>query len=177
MEAVVPIMSRLGAHAAPDLDDIARRLARAAEQLDRMLAGRPADCGIVAADELGDPLGVDVAVQHNDRNFGIDRLLDNAGQSRRLLGRDEEEIDLLHHQVLAVGDLLLGLVLAVGDDEVDIGMVLCLGLDVLVELHPPRLQRGALAEADFPLGRGLGRAPSGRHMNGHCRAGHGGRQF
>ena len=93
------------------------------------------------------------------------------------LGEIEQHVDLLDDQVLAIGDLLLGLVLAVGDDELDLGMVLRLGLDVLVELHAPGLERGALAEADFPFRRRLGRRPAGRQVDRHRGAGHGRRQL
>ena len=71
----------------PNFDDIAGRLAGAAEQLHRIFAGRPANQRVVPADELGDPLGVDVAVEHDDRNFGVDRLFDHAGQPADLWAR------------------------------------------------------------------------------------------
>ena len=129
-----------------------------------------ADQRIVAADELGDPLGVDVAVEHDHGNLGVDRLLDHAGQARQFLGRDEQDVDLLDDQIFAIGDLLLGLVLAVGDDEVDLGVFLRLGLDVLVELHAPRLERGALAEANLPFRGCLGRRPAGRQIDRHRRS-------
>ena len=78
-------------------------------------------------------------------------------------GEIKQHVDLLHDQVLDVGDLLFRLVLSVGDDELDLRMVLGFGFDVLVELHPPRLERGALAEAHSPLRRRLGRVqPAGR---------------
>ena len=170
VEAVVAVMSGLRAHAAPDLDDIALRLAGAAEQLHRIFAGGLADEHIVAADELGDALGVDVAVEHDHRNLGVDRLFDDAGQAGRFLGRDQQHVDLLIDKVLDVGDLLFCLVLPVGDDELDLRVILRLGLDVLVELHAPRLERGALAESDFPFRRGLGRRPAGRQVGGHRRA-------
>jgi hypothetical protein len=64
--------------------------------------------------------------------------------------------------VIDVGDLLFGLVLPVGDDEIDLRVVLGLGLDVLVELHAPRLERRALAEPDLPFRGSLGRRPAGR---------------
>src|SRR5262245_21499759 len=118
------VMRRLGAEAAPDLDDIAGRLALAAEEAHGILAGLAADQLVVAADELGVAVGVDVAVEHYDGDLRIDRLLDDAGQARRLLRRDEKDVDLLADEVLDVGDLLLGLVLAVGDDQLDVGLLL-----------------------------------------------------
>jgi len=86
MEAVVPIMSGLGAHSTPNLDDVADCLAGPTEQLHGVFTGSFTDCNIVAADELGDALGVDVAVEHDHGNLGVDRLLDHAGQARRFLG-------------------------------------------------------------------------------------------
>ena len=145
----------------------------AAERLDRPLAGRPADQHVVAADELGVAVGLDVAVEHEDRDAGVDRLLDHAGEARRFLGRDQERVDLLADQVLDVGDLLLGAVLAVGDDQLDLGVLRRLGDDVLVELRPPRLDGRGLAEADHPLlvlrpGEALGQV--GRHRQAGDRA-------
>ena len=177
MEAIVPVVGRLGPHAAPDFDDIALCLARAAEQFHCVFASGATDRQIVAADELGDPLGVDIAVEHDHRDLGIKGFLAHARQSCRFLRRDQEHVDLLHYQVLAVGDLLFGLVLAIGNDEVDVGIFLRFGLDVLVELHAPGFQSGALAEPDLPLGRCLGWPPCGRHVDRHSGAGHGGRQF
>ena len=66
-------------------------------------------------------------------------------------GEIKQRVDLLADQVLDVGDLLLGLVLAVGDDQLDFGMLLGLGDDVLVELGAPRLDRRRLREADLPF--------------------------
>ena len=142
----------------------------AAERLHRPLAGRPADQHVVAADELGVAVGLDVAVEHEDRDAGVDRLLDHAGQARRLLRRDQQRVDLLADQVLDVGHLLLGAVLAVGDDQLDLRVLRGLGDDVLVELRPPRLDGGGLAEADHPLlvlrpGEALGQ------VGGHRQAG------
>ncbi len=151
VEAVVPVVRRLGAHAAPDLDHVARRLAGAAQHLDGIFAGGAADQLVVAADELRVLVGLDVAVEHEDRDLGIDRLLHHAGQAGRFLRRDQQRVDFLADQVLDVGDLLLGLVLAVGDDELDLGMLRGFGDDVLVELDAPRLDRGRLREADLPF--------------------------
>ena len=170
MEAVMAIVGRRRAHAAPDLDDIARRLARSAEQLHCVFAGSFADQRVVAADELGDALGVDIAVEHDHRDLCVDRLLHHAGEARQLLRRDQDHVDLLDDQVLAVGDLLFRPVLAVGDDELHLGMELGLGFDVLVELHAPRLERRALAEADLPFRRRPRRRPAGRQVDGHRNA-------
>ena len=51
---------------------------------DGIFAGRPADQHVVAADELRVLVGIDVAVEHEDRDLGIDRLLDDAGQAGRI---------------------------------------------------------------------------------------------
>ena len=170
MEAVVAVVCGLRAHAAPDFDDIALGLAGPAEQLDRVFAGGPSDQRIVAADELGDPFGVDVAVENDHGNLRVDRLLDHARQTRQFLWRDEQDVDLLDDQIFAVGDLFLGLVLPVGDDELDLGVFLRLGFDVFVELHAPGLERSALAEADFPFRGCLRRRPAGRQIDGHRRS-------
>ena len=151
VEAVMTVVRGLRAHAAPDLDDVARCLARAAEQFDGIFAGRAADQLVVAADELRVLVGFDVAVEHEDRDLGVDRLLHDAGQAGQFLRRDQQRVDFLADQVLDVGHLLLGLVLTVGDDELDIGMLGGFGDDVLVELGAPRLDRRRLAEADLPF--------------------------
>ena len=78
------VMRRLRAHAAPDLHHVALGLAGAAEQLDGVLAGGTADQLVVAADELRVAVGVDVAVEHEDRDLGVDRLLDDAGEAGRI---------------------------------------------------------------------------------------------
>ena len=145
--------------ATPDLDHIALGVARPAQQLDRILAGSTADTLVVATDELGDAVGIDVAVEDDDRNAGIDRLLPHhRRQPRRFLGRDEQHVDALADEVLDVGHLLLGLVLAIGNDQLDLGMLLGFLLHVLVELDPPRLENRRRREAD-PIFRGCANAP------------------
>ena len=151
VEAVVPVVRRLRPHAAPDLHDVAGRLARAAQRLDRPLPGRPPDQHVVAADELRIAVRLHVPVEHEDRDARIDRLLHHAGQPRRLLRRDQQRVDFLPDQVLDVRHLLLGPVLAVGDDQLHLRMLRRLGDDVLVELRPPRLDRRRLAEPDHVL--------------------------
>ena len=138
-----------------------------------MLAGGLADDDIVAADELRIAIGLDIAIEHDDRDLGIDRLLDDAGEAGGFLGRDEERVDLLADQVLDVGDLLLGAVLAVGDDELDLGVLLGLGDDVLVELGPPRLDGRGLGEADHVL-LVLGAGSARGQVGGDGEARHGG---
>src|SRR3954451_19708345 len=162
VEAVVAVVRRLGAGIAPDLDHVALRLARPTQQLHRVLARSTPDQHVVAADEAGVAVGVDVAIEHDHRDLGVDRLLDHAGQPRRLLGRHQERVDLLLDEVLDVRHLLLGAVLAVRDQQLHLRVLGRLGLDILVELHPPRLDRRHLREADPPLRGPARRAPARR---------------
>ena len=51
-----------------------------------MLSRRFADHHIVAADPLGELVGIDVAVKHDHRNAGIHRLFHDTGQACGFLG-------------------------------------------------------------------------------------------
>ena len=130
-----------------------------------MRAGSLADGDVVAADELGVAVGIDVAVEDEDRDAGLDGVQDHAGETGQFLGRDQQGIDLLADEVLDVGHLLLGAVLAVRHQELDILVLLGLGADVLVELDPPGLDRGHLREPD-PIGLVLGRRRAERRRGG-----------
>ena len=148
VEAVGPVMRRLRAETAPDLDDIALGIAFAAQRVKRELAGGLADHDVVATDKLDELVGIDVAVENEDGNARRGRFLDDTGQTGRFLRRNQDRIDFLDDEILDVGDLFFGAVAGIRDDQFDLGMQRRLGPKILVELHAPRLDGGDLREAD-----------------------------
>ena len=116
------VMCRLGAHAAPDLDDIAGGLALAAEQFDGVFTGSAADQLVVAADELR---VLSVSTLRSSTKTGIFASIAccTTPVTRGFLRRHQQRIDFLADQVLDIGDLLFRLVLAVGDDQFDFRML------------------------------------------------------
>ena len=72
-------------------------------------------------------------------------------KSGRFLGRDDQDVDALGDEVLDVRDLLFGLVLTVGDDQLHFRVLLGFAVHVLVELDPPGLEDGRLREPESVL--------------------------
>ena len=64
------------------------------------------------------------------------------------LGGDQEHVHTLTDEILDVGNLFLGLVLTIGDQKLDLRVMVGFPLHVLVELDAPRLERCRLREAD-----------------------------
>src|SRR6267143_3589766 len=79
IETVVSIVSGLRSHATPQLDNITFRSSWSAEQLDRVFASRFANYHVIAADELGVLVGIDVSVENYHRNFCVNRFEDDTG--------------------------------------------------------------------------------------------------
>ena len=145
VETVMAVVRRLRAHAAPDLDDIAAALPSPPSSSTAYLpAARPISL-------LSPPTNcvyLSVSTLRSSTKTGILASIACSTTPVRpadSFGEIKQRVDLLADQVLDVGDLLFGLVLAVGDDQLDFRMLRGLGDDVLVELGAPRLDRGRLA--------------------------------
>ena len=115
------------------------------------LAGGLADQLVVGAD-VQRHVGIDLAVERDHRNAGIHGLLDDRGQRVGRHRADDDGLDALRDQALDVGDLLGSVVLAVGDDQIDIGQVgFGIFLVALDHVDPPGAFHRSLREADLDL--------------------------
>ena len=89
-----------------------------------------------------------------------------AVRGRRLLGRDDDQVDAGADVLLDLGALPEGVVLGVLEDDLDLGMLGRGGFDVPVHLDAPGLAQVALAHADGPFrlgcGTGIGGGVGGR---------------
>ena len=160
-EAVAAVLGGRSALETADLGDLAGGPAVVRAPLGGVLAGGLADGHVVGADEHG-VVGVDqVAVEDDDRDAGVPGRLDRVVQGRRLVGRDDEQVDALREQVLDVADLV-GVVLGgVLEDDLELRIGLSGGGDLAVHGLAPGFGAVGLRHADDVLVLGRGHRAAG----------------
>ncbi len=145
---------------AAELDDVAL----AVEDRVGEYAGGCSDGDVVGADEGGVAVALDLPVDDDDRNAGLEDPLDHRGERLGLVGRDDQQVDLLLQEVLDVGYLLGVVLLSIGHDDVQVGIGLGRRIDVGIHRHPPRLGVVGLREADQELALVPVRAAAGERQ-------------
>ena len=116
VDALVAVDRRAGAGLALQME----QLGAVRERRDHRLRFGLAALGVVGADMGEDAFdAVDAAVDGDDRNAGLYRLLDGRRQRVDVKRRDDDGVDLLDDRRFDVGGLLGRRVLAVALDQVD----------------------------------------------------------
>ena len=101
-------------------------------------------------DEGDELVALDPPIDHHHRDSAAHHAAD--GRVERLLGvgRDDQEIDVLGHQILDVGHLLGVVVAGISDDQPvdDVGVLGRRPLDRMLHDHAPAVSEPGIGEAD-----------------------------
>src|ERR1700760_2129083 len=81
IEPVMPIVGRLSPHPSPELNQVTFGGAGAAQKLNRVLPSSLADDHVITTNEAGILIGVNIAVQNNNRNFLVDCFKNDSGET------------------------------------------------------------------------------------------------
>src|SRR5262249_18445327 len=79
IETLMPILSGRGTHSTPELNDVSLGIPLAAELAYSVFTCRLADHDVIAADELGVFICVDVPIENDYWNFCINSFQDHSG--------------------------------------------------------------------------------------------------
>ena len=171
-EPVAALLRRRRALQPADLDHGARIVSLVGAVLGGVGPGLLADLHVVGADPHRELVALDLAVEDDHRHALGARLGDDVGQRRRLVRRDDQQVDALGEEVLDVGDLL-GVVLGgVGEDDLQLRVGRGGGGDLVVHRLAPRLALVRLRHADqvavLGLDAALGDTGRRRPAAGRC---------
>ena len=116
---------------------------------------RLANLDVVRADEAGELVAEQLAVEDDDGNARVHRLRDRLGERCGFLRADNDEVHAGADEFLDVRALLKCVVLCVLENYFDLCVFVGGGFDIRVHLHAPRFAQIALAHADRVSGFGL----------------------